>query len=48
MGCWLGLGAFKTLYFCKVLEKIERIFAENFARNYEKKILLGTSDAWPI
>jgi hypothetical protein len=25
--------------------KIERIFAKNFARNYEKKIL-GTSDAW--
>ena len=22
------------------------IFAKNFARNYEKKIILGTSDAW--
>ena len=38
MDCWLGLRAFKTLYFyfCKVI-KIERIFAKNFARNYEKK-----------
>ena len=24
------------------------IFAKNFARNYEKKILLGTSDAWSM
>ena len=42
------LRALKTLYFyfCKVIKKlIERIFAKNFARNYEKKIL-GTSDAW--
>ena len=22
------------------------IFVKNFARNYEKKIILGTSDAW--
>ena len=22
------------------------IFAKNFARNYEKKIILGTSEAW--
>ena len=27
-------------------KKIERIFAKNFARNHEKKIILGTSDAW--
>jgi hypothetical protein len=26
----------------------ERIFAKNFARNYEKKIILGTSDAWSM
>ena len=25
---------------------IETIFAKNFARTYEKKIILGTSDAW--
>ena len=24
------------------------IFEKNFARNYEKKIILGTSDAWSI
>ena len=24
------------------------IFAKNFARNYEKKIILGTSDAWSM
>ena len=24
------------------------IFAKNFARNYEKKIMLGTSDAWSM
>ena len=24
------------------------IFAKNFARNYEKKIILVTSDAWPM
>ena len=38
MGCLLGLRALKTLYFyfCKVIKKIERIFAKNFARNYEK------------
>ena len=24
------------------------IFAENFARNYEKEIILGTSDAWSL
>ena len=22
------------------------IFAKNFARNYEKKIIVGTSDSW--
>ena len=48
MGCWLGLRALKTLYFCKVIKKIERIFAKNFAKNYEKKIILGTSDAWSM
>ena len=39
VGCWLGLRALKTLYFyfCKVIKNlIERIFANNFARNYEK------------
>ena len=24
------------------------IFAKNFARNYEKEIMLGTSDAWSM
>ena len=24
------------------------IFAKNFARNYEKKIILGTSDTWSM
>ena len=24
------------------------IFAKNFARNYEKKIILGTSDIWSM
>ena len=41
--------ALKTLYFyfCKFIKKkIETIFVKNFARNYEKKIILGTSDAW--
>ena len=39
--------ALKTLYFYykKIKEIIETIFAKNFARNDEKKIL-GTSDAW--
>ena len=49
MGCWLGFWALKTLYsyLCKFIKKIiERIFAKNFARNHEKKIILGTSDAW--
>ena len=33
------------VFFCKVIKKkIERTFAKNFARNYEK-IILGTSDA---
>ena len=27
-------------------KKIERVFAKNFARNYEKNIILGTSDPW--
>ena len=27
-------------------KKIERVFAKNFARFDEKKIILGTSDAW--
>ena len=26
------------------MKRIETIFAKNFARNYEKKIILGTSD----
>ena len=40
------LGALKTLYFCKVIKKlIERIFAKIFASNYEKRIILGTSEA---
>ena len=26
--------------------KINRVFAKNFARFYEKKIMLGTSEAW--
>ena len=25
---------------------IETMFAKNFARNYEKKIILGMSEAW--
>jgi Uri superfamily endonuclease len=44
------LRALKTLYFyfCKFIKEIkeiETIFANNFARNYEKIIILGTSDA---
>ena len=27
---------------------IETIFAKHFARNYEKKIIPGTSDAWSM
>ena len=49
MSCWLGIRALKTLYlyFCKVIklyikEWIERIFAKNFVRNYEK------NDTWII
>ena len=43
------LRALKTLYFyfCKFIKKkIETVFAKNFARNYEKKKILGTSDTW--
>ena len=43
------LRALKTLYshFCNCIKRwIERVFAKNFARFYEKKIILGTSDAW--
>ena len=42
------LWALKTLYtyFYKVIKKIERIFAKNFARDYKKKIILGSSEAW--
>ena len=46
------LRALRTLYFyfCKFIKKIEKLietmFAKNFARNCEKKIILGTSDAW--
>jgi hypothetical protein len=43
------LRALKTpyFYFCNFIKKkIEMIFAKNFARNHEKKIILGTSDAW--
>ena len=33
----------------KKIEKIiERVFAKNFARFYENKIILGASDAWLI
>ena len=42
------LRALKTLYFhfCNFIKKkIERVFAKNFARFYEKKKILGTSDA---
>ena len=44
------LRTLKTFYFCKFMKnsyKIEKIFARNFARNYEKKIL-GTSDDWSM
>ena len=49
MGHWLRLGHSKLFIFIfvklkKIKEKIERIVAENFARNYEKNVL-GTSDA---
>ena len=44
-----GPRALKTLYFhfCKVMKNKNNnwIFAKNFARNCEKKIILGTSDA---
>ena len=41
--------ALKTLYFCKFIKKlIETIFAKNVAKHYEKKILLGASDAWSM
>ena len=45
------LRALKTLYFylCKIIKHKKKngtIFAKNFARNHEKKIILGTSDAW--
>ena len=33
----------------KILKYIETIFAKNFARNYEKKMILGTSEeAWSM
>ena len=36
------------LYFCKFIKKINwNIFSKNFARNHEKIIILGASDAWP-
>ena len=46
----LGNSKLFFLYFCNFIKKIrkwiERVFAKNFARNQEKKIILGTSDAW--
>ena len=44
------LRALKILYFYyKKIEKLfETIFAKNFARKYETKIILGTSDAWLV
>ena len=47
----IDLGHWKLFfYFCnffkKIRKQIERIFANNFARNHEKKIILGRSDAW--
>ena len=53
VGCWLGLKAFKTIYFhfCKVIKKmkryIEKIFAKNFVKDYEKKYT-WISDAWSM
>ena len=45
------LRALKSLYFhfCNFIKKKnERVFGKNFARFYEKKIMLGTSDAWSM
>ena len=48
----LDLGHSKLFIFVKLYIKkekeIERIFAKNFARNYEKKIILGTSYTWSM
>ena len=52
--CFFIIRALKDLYFyfCKFIKKnqkiIETIFAKNFARFYEKEIMLGTSDAWSM
>ena len=37
---------FIFVIFRKLREKTKRILAKNFARNDEKKIILGTSDTW--
>ena len=44
----IDLGHWKLFIFIFVIfqKKNERVFAKNFARVYEKKIILGTSDAW--
>ena len=45
---YYGLKALKTLYFIfyQSIKKIETIFAKNFERNFEKKIILGPLNAW--
>ena len=40
------LGHSKLFIFFWIYEKIEKKIEKNFARNYEKRIILGTSDAW--
>ena len=53
-GCWHGFMALKTLYFyfCKFIKKYFKInwkdFCKEFCRNYEKIIILGTTDAWSM
>ena len=47
------LRVLKTLYFhfCKIVKKNKnklKQFAKNFVRNYKKKMILGTSDAWSM
>ena len=42
---FINLGHSKLFFFIFV---IETIFAKNFARNHENKIILGTSDAWSM
>ena len=52
VGCWLGLRALKTFYFCKVIKKNTKLelkaFLQRILQEIVKKIILGTSGAWSM